>query len=50
MNKTGQKKTSVKGRWTSAEIFLDFLKKEWPMLALASLLLAGFAVVRTYSA
>ena len=50
MNKTGQKKTSVKGRQTSAAIFLDFLKKEWPMLALASLLLAGFAVVRTYSA
>lgn len=50
MNKSGQKKTSVKGRRTSAAIFLDFLKKEWPMLALTSLLLAGFAVVRTYSA
>ncbi len=38
------------GRRTSPALFSDFLKKEWPMLMLASLLLAGFAVVRTYSA
>ena len=51
MNKTDEKKRPLKaGRKTSATLFLDFLKKEWPILALASLLLAGFAVVRTYSA
>lgn len=51
MNETDQKKVPLKAeRQTSATLFLDFLKKEWPILALASLLLAGFAVVRTYSA
>ena len=51
MNKTDEKKRPLKaGRKTSATLFLDFLKKEWPILALASLLLAGLAVVRTYSA
>ena len=38
------------GRQAPQSLFTDFLKKEWPVLVLASLLLAGFAVVRTYSA
>lgn len=51
MSKNDQKKTPLKaGRRTSVTLFLDFLKKEWLVLALASFLLAGFAVVRTYSA
>lgn len=48
MNKTISFRKS--GRQPSLALFMDFLKKEWPVLALASLLLAGFAVVRTYSA
>jgi len=54
MNKTEKadrtKPSQKAGRQTSAALFSDFLKKEWPVLMLASLLLAGFAVVRTYSA
>lgn len=48
MNKTISSRKS--GRQPSLALFMDFLKKEWPVLALASFLLAGFAVVRTYSA
>lgn len=50
--KTGTETASApkaKGQ-TPLAFFAEFLKKEWHILALATLLLAGFAVVRTYSA